>query len=120
VPGITGEASEDLLQCAGSFASTTTCAWSYYFEGSDVALTTGNENVDGAAILNGDVYLTTTGAFTTSDPPGPPTSLSGGGEDVFSCNGGSRGATTTCSSFSLFFDGSANGLNNNLDAIDLP
>ena len=34
VPGITGEADEDLLQCTGtSFGNDTVCAWSFYFDG---------------------------------------------------------------------------------------
>ncbi|HET9667430.1 MAG TPA: multicopper oxidase domain-containing protein [Desertimonas sp.] len=114
VPGITGEADEDLLQCTGtSFGLDTVCTWSYYFEGSDVDLSAGPENVDGAAVVGANLYLSTTGNFTV-------TGLSGANEDVFTCNGGSRGAATTCTSFSLFFDGSANGITDNLDAIDRP
>ena len=113
VPGITGEADEDLLRCTGSFGNDTVCAWSYYFDGDDVGLQAGSENVDGAAVAGPDVYLSTTGNFSVAG-------LSGANEDVFACNGGSRGATTTCTSFSLFFDGSANGITDDLDAIDRP
>jgi hypothetical protein len=114
VPGITGEADEDLFQCtATSFGNDTVCAWSFFFDGSDVTLQAGPENVDGAAVVGANVYLTTVGGFAV-------TGLSGEDEDVFACNGGSRGATTTCTSFTLFFDGSANGVTDDLDAIDRP
>ncbi|HET9665564.1 MAG TPA: multicopper oxidase domain-containing protein, partial [Desertimonas sp.] len=89
VPGITGEADADLLQCTGaSFGNDTVCAWSFYFDGSDVGLQAGPENVDGAAVVGPDVYLSTAGNFSV-------TGVSGANEDVFACNGGSRGATTT-------------------------
>jgi hypothetical protein len=113
VPGITGEADEDLLRCNGSFGNDTVCAWSFYFDGDDIGLQAGQENVDAAAVAGANVYLSTTGGFSV---PG----LSGDNEDVFSCNGGARGATTTCPSFSMFFDGSANGITDDLDAIDRP
>ena len=114
VPGITGEADEDLLQCTGaSFGNDTVCSWSFYFDGEDVGLQAGPENVDAAAVVGPNVYLSTTGNFSVN-------STSGANEDVFACNGGSRGPTTTCTSFSLFFDGSANGVTDDLDAIDRP
>jgi FtsP/CotA-like multicopper oxidase with cupredoxin domain len=111
--GLTGAADEDLLRCTGSFGPTTTCTWSFYFDASDVGLTTSAEGVDGAAVEGGNLYLTTTGAFAV-------TGLSGADEDVFRCQGGSRGAATTCGSFSMLFDGSANGVTDDLDAIDRP
>jgi hypothetical protein len=116
VNGITGEADEDLLQCAGSFGKDTVCTWTYYFDGDDVGLgvnpSAAGENVDGAAVLGGDLYLSTTGNFNVG--------LSGADEDVFACVGGSRGAASTCDSFSLFFDGSVRGITDDLDAIDRP
>jgi hypothetical protein len=39
---------------------------------------------------------------------------------VFACQGGTRGAATTCASFFLLFDASANGVNDQIDAIDRP
>ena len=39
---------------------------------------------------------------------------------MFTCNSPVTGPTSSCGSFSLFFDGSADGVNNNLDAIDRP
>jgi len=116
VPGITGEADEDLLRCVGTFGATTTCTWSYYFEGSDIALgTNDSEDVDGVAVSGANIYMSTLGAFTTSAP-----TLSGGGEDVFICNSATTGAASACASYTMFFDGSVNGITDNLDAIDLP
>lgn len=112
LPGI--EADEDLLLCTGSFGSATTCTWSYYFDGSDIGLTLSAEDVDGAADTGGDLYLSTSGAFAVTG------GTSGADEDVFRCNGGSRGEATTCTSTSLFFDGSALGVTDDLDAIDRP
>jgi hypothetical protein len=85
-----------------------------YFDGSDVGLTASAEDIDGVAVKNGNVYLSTTGNFGV-------TGLSGADEDVFACNSATTGPTTSCASFSLFFDGSLFGLaGNDLFAIDLP
>jgi len=119
IPGVTTPtpADEDLFQCAGSFGPTTTCNWSYYFEGSDVSLNTAaSEDVDGVAVSGADLYLSTLGAFSV-------TGLSGGGEDVFICSSVTTGAGSACASYTMFFDGSANGITgagSNLDAIDVP
>jgi uncharacterized repeat protein (TIGR01451 family) len=113
VTGVTGEDDSDLLRCAGTFGATTTCTWTYYFDGSDVALTADGEDVDGASVASGNLYLTTTGAFGVSG-------LSGADEDVFVCNSPTTGAVTACGSFTLFYDGSANGITDDLDAIDVP
>ena len=117
VPGITGETRQDLLKCTGTFGPATTCTWTYYFDGSDVGVSAGGENVDGAALHGADLYLSTTGGFAVAGP------VSGGAEDVFRCNAVGTGPSTTCSGFGLFFDGSANGITgtgSNLDAIDRP
>lgn len=98
--------------------------WSVLFDGSDVGLGDGgpNENIDAAYLVPGDlavpqVYLSTYGPFSV---PG----LSGADEDVFVCQVVSLGMTTSCSGFSLFFDGNAHGIINttgrDVDAIDLP
>ena len=120
VPGITGEADEDLLRCAGTFvpgtngaSAVTTCTWAYYFEGTDVGLAAGGEDIDGAAVGGSDLYLSTRGGFTV-------TGLSGLDEDVFRCVAATTGPASACASFSMFFDGSALGVTDNLDAIDVP
>jgi FtsP/CotA-like multicopper oxidase with cupredoxin domain len=94
VPGITGEASEDLLLFTPtSLGASTAGTWSMRFDGSDVGLAAGSENVDSAWTAgNGDIYLSTTGDFSV---PG----LSGDDDDVFVFTPASLG-TTTAGSFS--------------------
>jgi len=116
VPGLAGLADEDLLLFTPtSTGANTSGAWSVYFDGSDVGLTAGGEDVDGAVVAtgNGDIYLSTWGDFNV-------TGLSGTDEDVFICTPDSIGTTTACASFTMFFDGSVNGITNDLDAISLP
>ncbi len=121
VPALPTQQDEDLLRCVGTFVgSTTTCAWTVYFNGTlgTHGLTAGSEDVDGAAVSNGRLYLTTLGAFTVPISGG---NLSGGGNDVFACNTPTITPTATCTGgFSMVFDGSSNGINDNLDGIDLP
>jgi len=117
---------EDLLRCVGTFGSTSTCAWTLYFEGSDVGLSAAddplavppvNEDVDGTAVDGSDIYLSTLGAFAVAGIP------SGAAGDVFVCNGvtlESVNGTTACTSLSMFLDASAEALTANIDAFDLP
>ena len=49
----------------------------------------------------GDIFMSTRGTFAVTD-------LSGDGADIFTCAPGSLGANTICT-YSLFWDGSANG-----------
>jgi FtsP/CotA-like multicopper oxidase with cupredoxin domain len=108
---------EDLLRCDHSGAiPITSCTWSLYFDGDDVSLGNGGgEDVNGAAVDGSDFYLTTVGDFDVG-------SLSGQRADVFSCDSATTGKnTTTCASFTLFFDGDVLlGANERLDAIDVP
>lgn len=96
---------EDLLRFVPtSLGSTTSGVFHSYFDGSDVGLNnSSSEDVYGAWIdpANNDVYLTTAGNFSV-------TGVSGNGADIFTCTPGSLGFTTSCS-FSMFWDGSANG-----------
>jgi hypothetical protein len=87
-----------------SLGSNTAGAWAIYFDGSDVGLgTTTSENVNGAWISpsNGDIYLSTTGAFSV-------TGLTGDGSDIFICRPSSIGATTACT-FLPYWKGAQNG-----------
>jgi hypothetical protein len=115
VPGITGEAQQDLLRCNGSFGLDTVCTWSFYLDGNEVGLQAGPENIDGAAVVGSAVSLSTEGGFTIPGAGG----ASGDDEDVFTC--ASLASPTSCSGgWSVFFDGSANGVTDDLDAIDRP
>jgi hypothetical protein len=92
-----------------------------YFDGSDVGLSAGSENVDGAAVAaGGAIYFSTEGGFSIPIP-GP--DFSGANEDIFVCAAPVTGSASSCTgnAWSLFFDGSAFGLTgNDIDAFDLP
>ena len=98
-------ADEDLIRFTPtSLGTSTSGSWSFYFDGSDVNLNnSGDEDVWGTWVdeASGDVYLTTRGTFSVSG-------LSGDRADIFVCNPGSLGTSTSCT-FSMFWDGSANG-----------
>jgi len=97
VTGLTGLTSQDLLRCAGTFGATTSCTWSLYFDGSDVALTTGSENVDFARVTPGAILLSTTGSFSAASGA---SSLTGTGSQVFACSGPVTGTNTACTGLS--------------------
>jgi hypothetical protein len=113
VPGVTGFADEDLIRFTPtSLGVNTSGTWSMYFDASDVGLTNTSEDINGVAVVGGDIYITTTGNFGVSG-------LSGQGADVFICHGPTLGVNSACTSFSLYFDGSAEDVTNALDAIDM-
>ena len=73
-----------------------------------------HRELHGLAVSGGGIYLSTSGNFSTSG-------LSGADEDVFLCNTAGIGTNTSCSSFTLLFDGTAYGLDgNDIFAFDLP
>jgi len=118
VPGVpAGAGAEDLLVFAPvSLGAATSGAYGMYFDGSDVGISTSNENVDAAAVdSTGRIYLSTTGNFNA-------TGVSGADEDVFVFTPKTLGASTIGTfSSTLHFDGSAFGLGgNDIAAIDLP
>ncbi len=113
--GLSG-ADEDIFACNSPATGPNTACESLtlYFDGSDVALSGNGEDVDGLAVNGGDIFLSTSGNFSTNG-------LSGADEDVFVCNTPDTGTNTSCSSFTLLFDGSAYGLEgNDIFAFDLP
>ncbi len=112
--GLSGRDEDILAFTPSSLGDSTEGSWALYFDGSDVALSGNSEDVDGLAVRGGNIYLSTTGNFSTSG-------LSGADEDVFVCNTPNTGTNTSCSSFTPFFDGSAYGLSgNDIFAFDLP
>jgi hypothetical protein len=115
VPGVGAFNDEDLLRCVGTFGSTSTCSWSRYLVGSVIGLTNGSEDVDGTSAASGLIFLSTNGAFSTGG-------LSGQGSDVFACvpEFDPSGAWDDCSSYVLYFDGSAEGIADNIDAFHVP
>ncbi len=89
-----------------------------YFDGSDVGLTTNNEDIDAFYLdSSGQFFISTVGAFSVPRPGGG--SITGGGEDVLVFNPTQLGSTTT-GSWDLYIDGSDVGLDTageRLDAI---
>jgi len=116
VTGASG-ADEDLIEFTPtSLGGVTAGSWSLYLDGSDVGLTSSDEDVDAVAVdASGRIYLSTTGAFAV-------TGRSGADEDVFLFTPATLGATTSGTfSTALFFTGSLFGLGgNDVVAIDLP
>ena len=108
--GLSGLDEDVIAFTPTSLAEDTAGSFDLYFDGSDVSLGSGREDVDGLAVdSEGQIYLSTVGNFSVS-------ALSGTSEDVFvfTPSSGAYGST-------LFFDGSLYGLgSNNLHAIDLP
>jgi hypothetical protein len=102
VPGAAGN-DEDLAQLTVSQTGDTTVGvWSFYFDGSDVGLAnSATEDVAGASLLDGNLYLTTVGAFAVNG-------VSGDGSDVLRCGSFVAGNVTSCT-FSLFLDGATIG-----------
>jgi hypothetical protein len=116
VPGVSAGAEDLLAFTPTTLGPTTSGTYAMYFDGSDVGLSTSNENVDAAAVDSaGRIYLSTTGNFTV-------TGASGADEDVVVFTPTTLGSTTSGTfSSSLYFDGSTFGLgSNDIAAIDLP
>lgn len=115
VTGVNGQDEDLLLFTPTELGETTSGAWSLYFDGSDVGLsTTSSEDVNESWLdpANQEIYLTTTGNF---DVPG----VSGDGSDIFICTAGSIGTTTSCT-FRLYWDGSAHGFTGEVvDVVDI-
>ena len=83
--------------------------WAIYFNGTTADLSPGSEDITGVWVdaANGDVYLSSSGAFTVSG-------VSGDANDIFVCTPLALGATTTCS-YALFWDAAAAGFGSSID-----
>ena len=104
VPGASG-ADEDLVVFTPTaLGAETSGTWALYFDGSDVALNNASsEDVNGVWVDggNGEVYLTTLGAFSVAG-------ASGSGADIFVFVPTSLGASTA-GSFAPYWEGAAYG-----------
>ncbi len=116
VSGASGK-DEDILEFTPtSLGASTSGSWATYFDGSDVGLGSGSEDVDAMGLdATGKIYLSTVGNFTANG-------LSGADEDVFGFTPTSLGSATVGNfDAGRFFDGSLFGLGtSDLYAIDLP
>lgn len=87
-----------------SLGKTTAGSFEMYFDGSDVGLTTSDEDIDALAFRSdGALIISTTGSYSVLD-------ASGGDEDLLAFTATSLGATTQ-GTWALYFDGSDVGLN---------
>jgi predicted outer membrane repeat protein len=88
-----------------SLGNTTAGTFTWYFDGSDVGLTTTAEDVDAIDFApDGRLVISTLGSFGV-------TGVSGNDEDLLAFTATSLGATTS-GTWALYFDGSDVGLNN--------
>lgn len=104
--GVIGQDEDLIAFTAASLGASSSGIWLMYFDGSDVGLdTTSSEDVDAVWIdkNNGNIHLSTEGAFSVP-------SLSGDGDDIAKFVPSSLGNNTS-GTFSLFWDGSAHGVN---------
>jgi hypothetical protein len=87
-----------------SLGSTTAGTFTWYFDGSDVGLSTSAENIDALAITSdGKVVISTTGNFSV-------TGASGEDEDLIAFSASQLGSTTA-GTWAIYFDGSDVALN---------
>jgi subtilisin family serine protease len=102
VPGVSGTVDDsDIVQY------TPGSGFGWYFDGSDVGLTTNNEDVTGIELLpDGSLLISTTGSFSV-------TGASGGAQDIIRftpATGNPLGDNSTTGTWQMYFDGSDVGL----------
>lgn len=104
VPGVEAKDEDLLVFTPTSLGANTQGVWALYFDGSDVELTEGSEDVDSLNIdpHTGDLYLATRGNYIAKSN----NTISGDYNDVFRCVPQTLGDTTICT-FSAVFNGDA-------------
>jgi len=116
IPGMTGgpggsttaDDSDIVRFVPTSLGSTTAGSFVFYFDGSDVGLTTDNEDIDAITLSSGgSLIISTIGTVNA-------TGASGTDEDLFIFTSTSLGSVTA-GSFALYFDGSDVGLADTAD-----
>jgi hypothetical protein len=111
VGGVSTDDSDVVRFTATSLGATTAGSFSMYFDGSDVGLTTSDEDVDAIELLsNGHLLVSTTGSVSVSG-------VSGADEDLLEFTPTSLGPSTA-GSWSLYFDGSDVGLSSSSEDVD--
>ena len=113
VEGVVGPRDEDLLRFdPTTLGADTSGSFSLYFDGSDVRLNKNGEDVDAVSMRQGELLLSTTGAFNVKG-------LFGRDEDISSFTPTSLGADTDGDfGAELFFDGSDFNITSDISAID--
>jgi len=114
VSGVTAQDEDLLAFTPTSWGATSAGTWALFFDGADIALTQGSEDIDGAWLDAGKsrLVLSTKGDFAAVSL----TTLNGDNNDIFECVAGNLGIATSCSVFSMF-DGDSVRFSNSLDGI---
>ena len=100
---------EDLFKVSGANQL------SLFFDGSDVKLTAGSEDITGVWMQEDELYLTTKGRFNAQ---GSVNTVAGSAQDIFVCQLLSSGPTTDCS-FSIFMSVRNAGLRVAIDGLHI-
>ncbi|MCA9929731.1 MAG: hypothetical protein KC419_14690, partial [Anaerolineales bacterium] len=105
VPGVGTVDDSDVVRFVPTtLGSSTSGTFEWYFDGSDVGLTTNGEDVDAVHVMaDGKVLMSTTGGYNVSG-------ASGADEDVIIFTPTTLGSATS-GSWAIYFDGSDVGLN---------
>lgn len=116
IGGISSDDSDIMQFTPTSLGANTAGSWLLFFDGSDVGLTTNDEDIDSIGVSNdGRLLISTLGAFSV-------TGVSGEDEDILVFNATQFGSTTI-GSFAMYFDGSDVGLSTttseDIDAADV-
>jgi unsaturated chondroitin disaccharide hydrolase len=124
VPGLTAE-DEDLLlftpavtEQNSGLGRRTAGTWSLLFDGSDVGLSSDNEDIDALSLLpDGRLVISTLGDGSVPGPDGK--SISIRGEDLLAFTPATDGlGVTTRGTWAKYFDGSSSGLGSSTEKID--
>jgi hypothetical protein len=113
LPGVGAIDDSDIVEFTpSSLGSTTAGTYSLYFDGSDVGLSTNDEDVDGIALTpDGRLVISTLGNYSV------PGLSSGTDEDLIVLNNGVFGSNTS-GNWALYFDGSDVGLSGSENIAD--
>ena len=110
VPGVGAVDDSDIVLFTGTLGSATSGTFSMYFDGSDVSLSSGGEDVVALALLSdGSLLVSTNNSFSVAG-------LSGVDEDVIRFTG--TFGPSTSGSFSMYFDGSDVAMSDKREDID--
>jgi len=96
----------------------TSGSWNIFVDGSNLALTNGNEDISGAWVnmLDNKVYMSTKGSFLATSSINM---VGGDGDDIFTLAPNKTGENNTDGFLSAFFDGDLVGLAKQIDDIYL-
>lgn len=111
VPGVGPFTDHDLVRFEPiELSNGTDGTWSMWLDGSDVGLSTADEDVNAVTTdPAGDIYLSTLGSFSV---PG----LTGSNSDVFTCGSPTTGGSSACT-FAEYWTSAGDGFSGTVDAI---